>query len=121
MKLWKQKWRTKVTFIYNFIFFFLFYLETGEVITKSVEKPKKSFFNFFSNVKVPSKDEINSYDFEHEKELGPYLDSEFENGLEFIEEFIPHATDYFLGLKPEDNDEFTNYLDSQAKIHKQSI
>lgn len=40
--------------------------------------------------------------------------------MEFIEEFIPHATDYFLGLKTE-SEEYTNYLDSQAKKHKHSM
>ncbi len=97
------------------------YLETGEIITKSIETPKKSFFNFFTNVKVPTKEEIIDYDFEKEKELGPYLDHEFEIGTEFVDEFIPHATEYFLGFKPDDTDEYTDYLEMQAKKHKSSF
>jgi hypothetical protein len=64
---------------------------------------------------------MKDYDFENEKELGAYLESEFEIGIEMVDEFIPYATDYFLGLKPEGTDEYSNYLDSQAKLHKQSI
>ncbi len=52
-----------------------------------------------------------------EKELGHYLDTEFEYGMEFVEEFIPHAMDYYLGFKSE-NDEYSHYL--QDKVRKES-
>ncbi len=40
--------------------------------------------------------------------------------MEFVEEFLPHATDYYLGFKIESS-EYSNYLESQAKQHKQSM
>lgn len=51
---------------------------------------------------------------EDEKELGHHLDTEFEYIMEFIEEFIPHALDYYLGFKTESN-EYSNYLQDHMK------
>lgn len=100
----KLKIRVSGYFIIPFI------IETGEIKTIEVEENKPSFFNLFTNIRLPSsKDETDSLDLETEKEIGHYLDSEFEYGMEFVEEFIPHALDYYLGFKP-DNDEYSKYL-----------
>ncbi len=34
--------------------------------------------------------------------------------MEFVEEFIPHALDYYLGFKPE-NDEYSKYLNDHNR------
>lgn len=84
---------------------------------KTTEEARHSFFNFFCNLKTPSKEEISKLDFEDEKELGGYLDTEFEYAMEFIEEFIPHASEYFLGFKT-DSEEYSNYLEHFKKEHE---
>mmetsp|Transcript_20328 Transcript_20328/g.21116 ORF Transcript_20328/g.21116 Transcript_20328/m.21116 type:complete len:278 (+) Transcript_20328:13-846(+) len=94
--------------------------KTGEIQNRTVEQPKKSFFNFFCTVRIPTPEDIGELDFEDEKELGHYLDSEFEYGMEFVEEFIPHVTDYYLGFKTE-TDELSSYMESHSKAHKESI
>jgi len=43
-------------------------------------------------VKLPSKESVDKLSHENEKELGSYLDTEFEYSMEFVEEFIPNAT-----------------------------
>lgn len=88
---------------------------TGEIKTLEFFEPKKSFFNFFSNVRLPSFDEVDKVDYETERELGSYLDLEFEYGMEILEEFIPHALDYYVGLKTE-SDEYAKY--SAEQHHK---
>jgi len=93
--------------------------KTGETKLRTTEVPKKTFFNFFSNVRLPSEEEIKEFDFDDEKELGQYLDTEFEFGMELVEEFIPHATDYFLGFKTE-SDEYSLYCEETSKNRKKS-
>jgi len=88
--------------------------KTGEVETRKIEQPKNTFFNFFATVKLPDEATVDKLDFENEKELAQYLDTEFEYVMEFVEEFIPHATDYFLGFKTE-NEEYTKYMEAQHK------
>lgn len=36
--------------------------------------------------------------------------------MEFVEEFIPHASEYFLGFKTE-SEEYSNYLEHFKKEH----
>lgn len=85
---------------------------TGETKTIEFTEPKRSFFNFFSNVRLPTTEEVDKVDYEVEKELGSYLDLEFEYGMEILEEFIPHALDYYVSLKTE-SDEFAKYSSQQ--------
>jgi nucleosome assembly protein 1-like 1 len=76
-----------------------------------VEKnePKLSFFNFFTNLRMPSLDEMKNLDYEVEKELGLQLDTEYEIGIEIIDELIPYSMEYFVGVT-HDADEFTEYM-----------
>lgn len=83
-------------------------LETGE--TKTIEAPTKlkSFFNFFTNLRLPTVEEMDKFSFDKEKDLGVHLDTEYEIGLEFVEELVPHSIEYFLGIK-HDTEEFLDY------------
>lgn len=55
-------------------------------------------------------------DFETEKELGGHFDQEFEIGYEFIEEIIPYALEFFVGVV-NDQDEYLEYAAEQAHYH----
>ena len=55
-------------------------------------------------------------EFETEKELGGHFDQEFEIGFEFIEEIIPHALEFFVGVV-HDQDEYFEYAADQAHPH----
>lgn len=93
--------------------------KTGETKLRTVEVPKDTFFNFFCNLRLPSEEEVKDFDFDDEKELGQQLDTEFEYGMEFVEEFIPHATDYFLGFNSQSqNNEYTLYCEETIKNRK---
>jgi len=52
-------------------------------------------------------------DFGSEKELGEHFDQEFEIGFEFIEEIIPYALEFFVGVV-NDQDEYLEYAADQA-------
>jgi hypothetical protein len=86
--------------------------ETGETKTVEVQDNSKSFFNFFSTVKLPTEEEIKQIDYELEKELGSHLDTEYEMGIELIEEIIPHALEYFVGVT-HDTEEYIDYMNEQ--------
>lgn len=73
---------------------------------------KISFFNFFTNARMPSVEEMKKLDYEVEKELGAQLDTEYEIGLELIEEVIPHALEYFVGVT-HDTEEYMDYMNEQ--------
>ena len=70
---------------------------------------KESFFNFFSTVRLPTPEEIKNIDFDLEKELGQHLDTEYEFAMEFAEDIIPHAVEYFMGIK-HDSEEYVEYI-----------
>lgn len=89
-----------------------FIIETGEIKEEDTELPKDSFFNFFCDISLPDQSNIDNIDIDTEKELGFYLDSELEYGMEFIEEFIPNATDYYLAIKY-DGDEYSKYCNKE--------
>jgi nucleosome assembly protein 1-like 1 len=105
--------------------------KTGEKKTEEKSENVPSFFNFFTNLRLPTIDEIKKIDFETEKELGGHLDTEYEIGLEFVEEIIPHALEYFIGVS-HDAEEYLEYVNEQVieqqekgkgkknKKHKQS-
>lgn len=48
---------------------------------------------------MPTKEEILNLKGKQEEQLGSHLDTELEFGLEFIEEIIPFALEYFTGVK----------------------
>ena len=48
-------------------------------------------------------------DFEIEKDLGQHLDTEYEFAMEFSEDIIPHALEYFMGIK-HDSEEYIEYI-----------
>ncbi len=82
---------------------------TGE--KKTVEKEEKipSFFNFFTNLRLPAVDEMGKLDFEHEKELGAHLDMEYSIGIEFTDEILPYSLEYFVGVTHE-TEEYEEYF-----------
>ena len=62
---------------------------------------------------MPTEEEIKKVDFEIEKELGAHFDTEFEIGFEFIEEIIPYALEFFVGVNHE-TDEYFDYVNDQT-------
>jgi len=48
--------------------------------------------------------------------LAGHLDQEFEIGYEFIEEIIPYALEFFVGVV-NDQDEFIEYVNEQSNLH----
>lgn len=87
----------------------MIFIETGEIKTVPTPKSVKSFFNFFTNLRIPTVEEIKTMDSLKEKELGHHLDTEYELGLEFIEELIPHSVEYYIGVK-HDTEEYVDYV-----------
>ena len=85
---------------------------------KSIESDESlpSFFHFFTNLKFPTEEEVKKVDFETEKELGSHFDTEFEIGFEFIEEIIPYALEFFVGVV-NDQDEYLEYASEQTNPH----
>ncbi len=57
---------------------------------------------------MPNENEIKTLSFDIERDLGAHLDLEYELGIELIDEIIPYATEYFVGITHE-NDEFASY------------
>jgi hypothetical protein len=47
-----------------------------------------------------------------EKELGAHFDTEYEIGLEFVEEIIPYAMEYFVGVT-HNTEEYIDYVNEQ--------
>ena len=70
---------------------------------------KDSFFNFFSTLRLPTTDEMKKIDFDLEKDLGQHFDTEYEFAMEFAEDIIPHALEYFMGIK-HDSEEYVEYI-----------
>ena len=73
-----------------------------------------SFFSFFTNLKFPSEEEIKKITFDTEKDLGSHFDTEFEIGLQFTDEIIPYAFEFFLGVA-EDPSEYPEYVNEQSE------
>lgn len=92
-------------------------LETGEIKTIETEESLPSFFHFFTNLSFPTEEEIKKVDFSTEKKLASHFDTEFEIGFEFIEEIIPYALEFFVGVST-DQDEYLEYLSEQTPSHK---
>lgn len=63
-------------------------------------------------MRLPTEEEIKAMDYEVEKELGSHLDTEYEIGLEFIEEIIPYSLEYFVGVT-HDAEEYLEYMNEQ--------
>jgi hypothetical protein len=89
-------------------------LDTGEIKTEEIFESIPSFFNFFTNLKFPNEDEIKKINFNTEKELGFHFDHEFEIGLQFTDEIIPYAFEFFLGVA-ENQGEYQEYVSEHAK------
>jgi len=88
--------------------------DTGE--KKEIERKEDlpSFFHFFTNLKTPCEEEIKNVKLDIERELGGHFDMEYELGLEFIEEIIPYASEFFAGVA-RDEDEYHEYLMEQRE------
>jgi len=87
--------------------------KTAEKKNVEVNDTKNSFFNFFTELRMPSVEEINKIDFDLEKEIGQQLDLEYEYAMEFIEDLMPHALEYFMGIK-HDTDEYVEYINEKV-------
>jgi len=86
--------------------------KSAEKKNVEVNEAKNSFFNFFTELRMPSLEEINKIDFDLEKEIGQQFDLEYEYAMEFIEDLIPHALEYFMGIK-HDTDEYVEYINEK--------
>ncbi len=88
--------------------------ETGE--KKEIERKEEnnSFFNFFTDLKTPNEEEFKKVSFDAEKELGLHLDTEYELAIEFSEEIIPYASQFFVGVSHNEN-EYQEYVMDQIE------
>lgn len=93
--------------------------KTGETKTEEIYESVPSFFNFFTNLKFPNEEEIKTIDFNKEKDLGGHFDMEFELGLQFTDEIIPYALEFFLA-SAEDTKEYSEYFAEQSKEEKEN-
>jgi len=64
-------------------------------------------------VRLPTPDEMSKIDFDLEKDLGQHFDTEYEFAMEFAEDIIPHALEYFMGIK-HDSEEYIEYINEQV-------
>ena len=84
--------------------------QTGELITKEINEPLPSFFNFFFNYTFPDNKKIKEISISKEKNLGEFLDKEYEILSIFKNEIIPYASEYYVGII-QDFQDFDAYLD----------
>ena len=84
--------------------------QTGELITKEINDPLPSFFNFFFNYTFPDNKKIKEISISKEKNLGEFLDKEYEILSIFKNEIIPYASEYYVGII-QDFQDFDAYLD----------
>ena len=84
--------------------------QTGELITKEINDPLPSFFNFFFNYTFPDNKKIKEISISQEKNLGEFLDKEYEILSIFKNEIIPYASEYYVGII-QDFQDFDAYLD----------
>ena len=84
--------------------------QTGELITKEINDPLPSFFNFFFNYTFPDNKKIKEISISKEKNLGEFLDKEYEILSIFKNEIIPYASEYYVGII-QDFQDFDSYLD----------
>jgi hypothetical protein len=61
---------------------------------------------------MPTVEEMKKLDYERERELGSQFDTEYEIGIELVEEVIPHASEYFVGVT-HDTEEYMDYINEQ--------
>lgn len=85
--------------------------KTGETKEIEVTKSTNSFFNFFFNFVFPkSSKALAEVDEEEEKNIGEMLDREYDIATIIKDELIPHASEYYVGVIP-DNEEFNKYIE----------
>lgn len=84
--------------------------KTGKTKEIELNSSSPTFFNFFCNITIPNKKQITSLSFKEEKELGEILDKEYEIAEEIKNELLPHASEYYVGIK-QDIEEYSNYLE----------
>jgi nucleosome assembly protein 1-like 1 len=85
--------------------------KTGEVrsVTKVVDQ--ESLFNFFKSKSMPESDKLDQMEKEEREELATKLDEDFDLGNDIINEVIPEALEYYLGVV---EDKFSD-LDSNSE------
>lgn len=111
----KVKIKVRKSFFKFFVCIFIYIKkDTGE--KKQIERKEEisSFFNFFTNLKTPTEEEIKNVNFDIEKELGSHLDIEYELGVELTEEIIPYASQFFAGVS-HDEEEYHEYAMEQRE------
>jgi histidinol phosphatase-like PHP family hydrolase len=59
---------------------------------------------------MPSVEGMKKIDFDTEKEIGMQLDFEYSLGIEFTDEIVPNALEYFVGVTHETEEEFEEYM-----------
>lgn len=74
-----------------------------------IETCDPSFFNFFCNLSLPTQDQMKLLSSEKEKSLADALNDEYNLMKELIEDIIPHAIEYYVGVV-HDNEEFDEYF-----------
>jgi len=65
-------------------------------------------------LKFPSEEEIKKISLKTEKELASHFDTEYEIGVQFKDEIIPYATEFYLGVA-NNPDEYLEYIHTPAE------
>ena len=78
--------------------------KTNATRTVVVEVDDESFFSFFKSQKMPDEAELDKMDSEEEDNVGAKLDMDFDRGNDILDELIPEALEYFLGIVEQDED-----------------
>lgn len=85
--------------------------KTGAVRTVVKVVDQESFFSFFTSKSMPEPDKLDQMDKDEREELAVKLDEDFDLGNDIINEVIPEALEYYLGVV---EDKFSD-LDSNSE------
>lgn len=85
--------------------------KTNAVRTITKTEDQESFFNFFKTMTMPDPKKLDEMDKEEQEELGTKLDEDFDIGNDILNEIIPEALEFYLGVI---EDEYSD-LDSNSE------
>ena len=84
--------------------------KTGAIRTINKTVDQESFFTFFKTQEMPPPEEMDKMEKEDQEELATKLDEDFDLGNDILNEIIPEALEFYLGVV---EDEFSD-LDSNS-------